>query len=412
MTLASTNEEGDRSRVQPRVQLSPGLYVHIPFCTVRCSYCDFHVAGFREGIAVRYVDTLLEEARELSEEGFRPQTIFIGGGTPSTLAIRDWTRLLGGLSEFFGGEQLLEWTVEANPGTVDGPKARIARDAGVDRISTGAQTFDPAGLAVLGRQHGADVVAGAHEILRDAGFERLSLDLIIGWPGQTIDSLAGDLRAIAEIDPDHVSLYHLSYEKGTLLERRRLAGQIAPLSDPAALRVARRALGGLGAAGYTRYEVSNLCRSGQASLHNLNYWQRGTYRGIGSGAASFDGRLRWRNRPDVGAYLRGGGRPERVEVEELSAETALEELLLLTLRLTDGITLDRFWEFAGTSPQDLCREALPELVEAGLLCCDDGTMRATARGFEVLDAVIVRLWEDCQRFARRRECPSRTPLQT
>jgi len=410
MVPASTNAEewtvpGERS-------LSPGLYVHIPFCTVRCSYCDFHVAGFRAAIVVRYVDTLLGEARRLAEEGFRPRTIFIGGGTPSSLAARDWARLLEGLAGLFAGEGLLEWTVEANPGTVDREKALIARAAGVDRISTGAQTFDPAGLAVLGREHGAETVAAAHEILRRAGFERLSLDLILGWPGQTLESIERDLRRVEEIDPGHISLYHLSYEKGTLLERRRRAGVVEPLPDARAIRLARRALGGLSRAGYTRYEVSNLCRPGQASLHNLNYWQGGCYRGIGSGAASFDGARRWRNRPDVGAYLRAEGLPERVDEEVIDARTAVEELLLLSLRLAEGLDLERFRAAAGAPAEEALSGALEELSEAGLVRREAGRLRATERGFEVLDAVIVRLWEEHQRFARRTPCPSRATPPT
>ena len=410
MAPVSTNAGGEEGARGP--SLAPGLYVHIPFCTVRCSYCDFHVAGFRSAIVVRYVDTLLDEARRLAGEGFLPRTIFIGGGTPSSLAAAEWARLLEGLAELFAAGGLLEWTVEANPGTVDREKARIARAAGVDRISTGAQTFDPAGLAVLGREHGAETVAAAHRILRDAGFARLSLDLILGWPGQTIESVEGDLRQVEEIDPDHISLYHLSYEKGTLLERRRRAGLVEPLPDARAIRLARSALGGLSRAGYTRYEVSNLCRPGQVSLHNLNYWQGGTYRGIGSGAASFDGERRWRNRPDVGAYLRAEGLPERVDVEEIGAETALEELLLLSLRLADGLDLERFRAAAGAPADVVLAGALVELAEAGLLVREAGRLRATERGFEVLDAIIVRLWEEHQRFARRTAWPSRTTPPT
>jgi oxygen-independent coproporphyrinogen-3 oxidase len=410
MAPASTNPVGEWD--PGRGPLSPGLYVHIPFCTVRCSYCDFHVAGFRAAIVVRYVDTLLEEARRLAGEGFRPRTIFIGGGTPSSLAAAEWARLLEGLAALFAADGLLEWTVEANPGTVDREKALIARAAGVDRISTGAQTFDPAGLRVLGREHGAETVAAAHETLRDAGFARLSLDLILGWPGQTIESVENDIRQVEAIDPGHLSLYHLSYEKGTLLERRRRAGLVEPLPDSRAIRLARCALGGLSRAGYTRYEVSNLCRPGQASLHNLNYWQGGSYRGIGSGAASYDGARRWRNRPDVGAYLRAEGLPERVDEEVIDAGTALEELLLLSLRLTEGLELERFRAAAGAPAEEALAGAIEELAEAGLLVREDGRLRATERGFEVLDAVIVRLWEDHQRFARRTPCPSRATPPT
>ncbi len=405
MIRRSTNRRPESDELSTEMSpLSPGLYVHVPFCTVRCSYCDFHVAGYRAAIAERYVDALLVEADLVAESGLSPRTIFIGGGTPSALPVGAWGRMLEGLSSRFGGGSLTEWTVEANPGTIDEEKARIALAAGVNRVSTGAQTFDPQGLKVLGREHGPEVVEGAHALLRDAGFRRLSLDLIIGWPGQTVRSVETDLAQVARIDPDHISLYHLSYEKGTALERRRELGRVTPLGDDAVIAIARRALGGLRSAGYTRYEVSNLCRPRQESLHNLNYWQRGTYRGIGSGAASFDGVRRFKNRPDVGAYLRAEGRPEQVEVEEIGAQTALEELLFLSLRLSVGLDLSEFRERAGVALADVCRSSLAELLGERLVELGPSHLRATERGFEVLDAVILRLWEDCQRIARIREC--------
>lgn len=404
MNQGSTNgghrDRGPEKRCIGEETISPGLYVHIPFCTVRCSYCDFHVASFRTQIASRYVDSLLTEADLLAAEGtFQPKTIFVGGGTPSVLSTPDWARLLQGLADRFG-HSLLEWTVEANPGTIDLEKGELARSAGVNRISTGAQTFDPHGLAVLGREHGPDVVERAHEVLREAGFERLSLDLIIGWPGQTTPSLESDLQKLASIDPDHVSLYHLSYESGTMLERKRQRGAVTPLSDEDVIQLSRTALGGLERAGYTRYEVSNLSRPGEESLHNLNYWQRGLYRGLGSGAASFDGVCRFKNRPDVGAYIRSEGRPELVEVEEITPQTALEEIVFLSLRLSDGLSLKEFEARSGDSLLANCPESLEELIERGLLELTETHLRATERGFEVLDALILKIWEECQRTAK------------
>lgn len=396
MERRSTNGGGGPVPEGLPEDLSPGLYAHIPFCSVRCSYCDFHVAGFREAVARKYVTALLAEADRLAETGFRPRTVFIGGGTPSSLPAPDWARLLEGFADRFRTPDLVEWTVEANPGTVDAEKARIALDAGVDRISTGAQTFDPEGLRVLGRQHASEEVAAAHATLREAGFRRLSLDLIVGWPGQTVSSVDTDLRAVRAIDPEHVSLYHLSYEDGTRLERQHRAGTVVPLADDSVLAVARRALGGLASAGYTRYEVSNLSRPGGAALHNLSTWRRGTYRGIGSGAASFDGRTRWRNRPDVGAYIRAEGSPERVDSERVDGHRALEEELFLSLRLTEGLDLGRLESRSAGAWSAERSSALAELLAAELVEVEEGRLRATERGFEVLDAVIVRLWEDCR----------------
>ena len=380
-----------------RESLSPGLYLHLPFCFSRCTYCDFHVGIFREDLSRQYVDSLEKEIDRLHRGGFSPKTIFVGGGTPSALGVQDWGRLLGLLGDRFSGDNLLEWTVEANPDSLDPEKIEIALRSGVDRISTGAQTFSARGLEILGRRHDAERVRQVHRWLEEFEMPRTSIDLIIGWPGQTESDVQHDVNSIVEIDPDHVSLYHLSYEQGTWLDEMRKRGQILPLDDESFIGIARVALGELKRAGYNRYEVSNLHLRGGPSLHNLNYWLRGQYIGVGSGAASFDGSKRWRNRPDIAAYIASEGFPERVDEETPSGVQEIEEHLMLSLRLLEGLSLERFRRETGVSLEETASGALDRYTDLGWLERRGDRVSASDRGFEVLDEMILGLVEEVER---------------
>lgn len=376
-----------------RESLSPGLYLHLPFCFSRCSYCDFHIGLFSEDKSSSYLDALEGELDRLHADNFVPKTVFVGGGTPSALEAREWKRLLQMVSERFSGDRLLEWTVEANPDSLDPAKIEIALECGVDRISTGAQTFSASGLEILGRRHDAERVRQVHRWLAEFGMPRTSLDLIIGWPGQKVEDVLTDIDAIVEIDPDHISLYHLSYEKGTVLDRMRREGQLKALEDEAFITLARHALGALQGAGYTRYEVSNLYTRGGPSLHNLNYWLRGDYVGVGSGASSFDGLKRWRNKPDISAYIAQAGSPYLVDEEVLSKEQVIEEHLLLSLRLSEGLSLSEFQKETGISLEKQAAGAVAGFIDLGWLDRCGDRLLASERGFEVLDEIIVGILE-------------------
>ncbi|MCI0651031.1 MAG: radical SAM family heme chaperone HemW [Planctomycetes bacterium] len=388
---------------------SPGLYVHVPFCHSRCTYCDFHTTGYREARAERYLSALTREADAVAQSGFTPVTIFIGGGTPSALSPRLFDRLLAVIEERFRTAALREWTVEANPGSLTAEKAEIAVRHGVDRASTGAQSFQREGLAILGRRHSAADVFESHRLLRDAGIRRCNVDLILGWPGQTDAALAADFRMLARLRPEHVSVYHLTYEEGTWLTRMRDRRLLRVESDETLIALGRAALVALECSGYTRYEVSNFAMPGEESLHNLNYWRRGVYRGIGSGAASFDGVRRWVNRPDVDAYIEGTARdsiPRSVD-EELGIGEAAAELLLLGLRLREGLPDARFLAAVGCSLAECAGSKLRELARGGFLEWDSGVVRATARGYEVLDSVVLALVEEVETWFQSGSEPTR-----
>lgn len=395
MTARSTNRRETGIEAIRHESYSPGLYVHVPFCRVRCTYCDFHVASLSPPVTRKYTQVLIKEIESIAVTGFKPRTIFIGGGTPSALDDDSWSDLLQALGDHFGAG-LSEWTVETNPESIDEKKLEVALQFGVDRISTGAQTFDEKGLSLLGRQHDASRVIEVHQMMHRLGVPRTNLDLIVGWPGQDEPSVIADLAAVEQIDPDHISLYHLSYERGTWLDKMRSRGDIDPLQDEQCIDRARQFLSGLTDQGYRRYEVSNLYKRGGESLHNLNYWQRGTYLGIGSGAASFHEGKRWKNLANVTSYIESEGSPKRVDQEVPDRITAAVETIMLQARLVSGLDLAEIRAATGFSLEHICESSLRRFERRGLLLHEEDRVRITDLGFEVLDSIILSLVEELE----------------
>ncbi len=347
------------------------LYVHLPFCAHRCGYCDFVTATGREHLHGSYVDALL---RELGEEhdGGPVDTIFLGGGTPTYTALPELLRLLRALPP--AGEL----TVEANPETVTDELARELRGAGVNRVSLGAQTFQPRLLEVLERRATPADVERAFRRLREAGFDNLSLDLVYGIPGQTAADVEADLDDAIALSPEHMSWYELEAKPGTRfthahgseLERQREA------METYFERVVERLIG----CGYRWYETANFCLAGTVDLrsqHNLGYWQGRDYLGLGIGAVSTIGDVRWRNTPRLSAYLAAVARGERPprDVEPLGRDVRLRERLMLGLRLDEPLRL------AALRPA-LDADGLARMTQLGLasVSADGSSLALTPRG--------------------------------
>jgi oxygen-independent coproporphyrinogen-3 oxidase len=310
------------------------LYVHLPFCSHRCGYCDFvTLVGRREGHGA-YVDAVLAELeleRDLLAD--EVETVFLGGGTPTFTEPAELARLLAALPA--AGEV----TVEANPETVTPELAGLLRGSGVSRVSLGAQSFQPALLAVLERRAGPDAVRAGFYHLRDAGFDNISLDLVYGIPGQGPADLSADIAEAIALGPEHLSCYELEAKPGTRFTASHgdeLARQAEAMEGYFELVVDT-----LVDAGYRWYETANFCRPGRQAAHNLGYWLGQDYLGIGIGAVSTVAGLRWRNRPSLAGYLSAlseGRRPPRDE-ESLEPEVVLRERLLLGLRLDEPLEL-------------------------------------------------------------------------
>jgi oxygen-independent coproporphyrinogen-3 oxidase len=320
----------------------PHLYVHIPFCPKVCPYCSFYKETSDRNKTQRFLDSvLLELDRRQEEEPVRPETIFFGGGTPSALYTRQLEYLLSGLRARLDLSALQEWTLEMNPATVSLEKAQLLRDLGVNRISMGVQSWDERLLKVLGRVHDAAQAERSYEILREAGFENVNLDLIFGVPTQSGAEWTSSLRKTIALGPEHISAYCLTYEEDTQFFARFRQGELTQdVNFDADLFESTMDL--LEGAGYGQYEISNYGRTGRECRHNLAYWLGRDYLGLGPSAFSTRGGARWQNIADTSTYgdrIHAGTFAESFR-EELTPETRRSETIAFSLRTDRGVAAE------------------------------------------------------------------------
>jgi oxygen-independent coproporphyrinogen-3 oxidase len=365
------------------------LYLHVPFCRRRCSYCDFNTYAGLEHLIGPYTAALATEIRRAGR-GERAATIFLGGGTPSILPIALAADLLAACRDAFAVEADAEISLEANPGTVDADKLAGLRRLGVNRLSFGVQSAHAAELELLGRLHTFEQAAEAVHMARVAGFDNLSLDLIYGLPRQSLAHWQATLNAAIDLSPDHLSAYCLTVEDGTPLAEWVATGH-APEPDPdLAAEMYELAAAALGAAGFTHYEISNWARPGRECRHNLVYWRNGEYLGFGAGAHSHRNvrsrrepvERRWWNVLAPAEYIARveAGRSAEAGGEEVSPTQAMGETMMLGLRLRDGISADVFYTRFGRALGEVYGRELDELTTQGLVEWDERCVRLTARG--------------------------------
>ncbi len=377
----------------PVLRRSPdALYLHVPFCFHKCHYCDFYslVESPTNDRQEAFTGALIAELQgRAGETPLRPETIFVGGGTPTLLRVDLWERLLGAMAGLGVLERAAEFTVEANPETVTPDLMRTLRAGGVNRVSMGAQSFQPPLLKALERWHDPATVPRAMEAARAAGIRNVNLDLIFAIPGQTLEQLDADLDAALALEPDHLSYYGLTYEPNTALTTRLRLGRVRPIEEDLEAQMFARLIERLTAAGYEQYEISNWARPGRRCRHNVNYWTNRDWLGLGPAAASHVAGWRWKNEPHLGHYLAGSPTPPVVDVEHLDADTRLGEALMLGLRLRDGVRLA--WLDEQVDADDARWSTIDDLVRLGLLERTATHLRLTGRGLFVADAVIARL---------------------
>jgi putative oxygen-independent coproporphyrinogen III oxidase len=361
-----------------------GIYIHVPFCLTRCGYCDFNAYAGLDHLASRYVAALLSEAELAASawEGVEVVSVFLGGGTPTTLEVADLKALLARVRSVFGVTPNAEVTIEANPDTVDEQKLAGLLEAGFGRLSMGAQSFDRSVLAALERVHQPASVIGAFRAARAVGYDNVNLDLIYGAAGETLESWERTLRETIALAPSHISAYGLAIEPATALGRQVARGDV-PVPDPdLQADMFEAACGLLGDAGYGHYEVSNWARPGCECRHNLGYWERRPYVGLGAGAHAYrDGRRSWNVRPPE-EYL---SMVERGELpvggsEELEPADAYLEEMFLRLRILQGIPAS--WVDDGRADPYL---------ETGLLFRDEDQLVPTERGMLLLNELVLGL---------------------
>jgi oxygen-independent coproporphyrinogen-3 oxidase len=366
-------------------------YVHVPFCAHRCGYCDFAIAVGQDALIDDYLAALETELSTLQS----PQaidTLFLGGGTPTHLDPRRLARLLSAVRRWLVPGEGYEFSVEANPDTLDAGRVEVLAEFGVTRVSVGVQSFRPHVLRALDRTHRADEVPAAVARVRER-IAQVSLDLIFAAPGQTEADWWADLADAVALAPDHVATYGLTYEKGTPLWKRRRRGEVVALTEEAELGLYAMGIDALEGAGFEHYEISNFARPGGRCRHNETYWTNEAYWGFGMGAARYVEGRRELNTRSLEGYIRKvrAGESPAIQSEELSPGDRARETMALQLRRSEGIARVAFREQTGFELDELAGEKLSALAGQGLLHDDGGRVWLTRRGKYVADGVIERL---------------------
>ncbi len=359
----------------------PGLYVHVPFCQSKCPYCDFYSVTSPDLISA-YLKALEQEARLYRGQFPAFDTLYLGGGTPSLLTGAQIAGLAKRVRRHFSFAAGTEFTLEANPDDISREKLGLWRDLGANRLSLGAQSFNEAELAFLKRRHTAAQTRAALPLIRAAGFENLGLDLIYGLPGQTPDAWLRTLEQALACAPEHLSCYQLTIAPGTPLSRRVARGRVALPDEEAQRTLFLLTCEFLGDRGYLQYEVANFARGEEYFCrHNLKYWQRLPYLGLGPAAHSFQGGRRWWNHRGLASYAAAlaAGRAPRAGREALTPEQVRLETLYLGFRTREGVDLEVIQSQSGWG------RVLSRLQAAGLLRLTNGRVEATPRGLVVSD---------------------------
>ena len=376
-----------------------GVYVHIPFCASRCSYCDFYSTLSLEQAAQPYIEALLAEARMRRCEigGESVKTLYLGGGTPSQLPLSLLTRLVRGLDEIIDLKDVEEFTVEANPDDVTAEWCVALPVLGVNRVSMGVQSFEDDILRFIGRRHTALQAVRAVENLRQAGIDNISIDLIYGLPGQTLDSWRATVEQALALQPQHISAYGLTYEEGTRLWLQRERGELLEVPEETCLEMYRILIDMLQAAGYEHYEISNFALPGCHSRHNSSYWDDTPYLGLGAAAHSYDGMVRRYNPNQLQQYIDSIMTGKTAfEQEEMACWERYDERVMLGLRTSRGMDADRLrQDFGDKAWNHFTREATKHLAAGRLRVTDNNRYILTRDGIMLSDTVIRDLmWEE------------------
>src|SRR5208283_2423577 len=320
------------------------LYIHIPFCIAKCYYCDFYsipVARSGAGEIKKYAEALLDEMSLRRDIAGDLLTVYMGGGTPTLFSAAEVAAILSGAREIFSIVPGAEISIEANPGTITDRQLAALREAGINRISIGIQSLSGSELCTLGRSHNVEDALSAVKSARKAGFDNISLDLIYGIPGQNMDIWKNTISRALELFPEHVSAYELTPEESTLLHAKLARGVYALPDEAVIIEMYYAAIEKMKAHGYIHYEISNFAKRGHEAVHNLNYWDRGEYLGVGAGAHSFFKGKREGNIPDLARYMEAINSSVMPVDEEtaLTAQDEFNEMIFLGLRKTEGIDM-------------------------------------------------------------------------
>lgn len=364
-------------------------YVHIPFCTQICYYCDFSKVFIKNQPVDDYLRALMEEIR--AYEPGPVDTLYIGGGTPSALSAPQLEFLLEGLASIFDISQVQEWTLEANPGDLSQDKIEVMAKAGLNRVSLGVQTFDNRELKQIGRMHQEKDIYESIDQLKAAGFHNISIDLIYALPHQTMEQVQVNVEKALGLDIPHMSLYSLILENHTVFMNRMRRGQLNLPQEDLEVDMFHYIINRLKEAGFDHYEISNFCRPGYESRHNLMYWDNAEYYGLGAGASGYLNGIRYRNHGPIRHYLNAVAAGDaRVYQEELSLKEQMEEELFLGLRKRAGVSIARFEKKFQRSFDEVYGAVVQQLIHEGLLIQEGDRLRTSQKGLFLGDTVAER----------------------
>ncbi|MFS9239127.1 radical SAM family heme chaperone HemW [Streptococcus australis] len=361
-------------------------YVHIPFCTQICYYCDFSKVFIKNQPVDAYLEHLIQETR--SYEIGKLRTLYIGGGTPTALSAQQLAYLLSELHKVMDLSEVEEFTIEANPGDLDPDKIAVLKDSQVNRVSLGVQTFDNKMLKKIGRSHQEQDIYDNIRHLKQAGFDNISIDLIYALPGQTMEQVKENVAKAIDLDIPHMSLYSLILENHTVFMNRMRRGKLPLPKEELEAEMFEYIIEELEKAGFEHYEISNFSKPGFESRHNLVYWDNAEYYGLGAGASGYVDGIRYKNHGPIRHYLEAveAGKA-RITEEHLTLEEKMEEELFLGLRKKTGVSKARFEEKFGVSFDQRYGQVVASLTEQGLLVPDDKQVRMTKRGLFLGDTV-------------------------
>jgi len=364
-------------------------YVHIPFCTQICYYCDFSKVFIKNQPVDSYLEHLLQEFHSYDIQKLR--TLYIGGGTPTALSASQLEVLLDGLTKNLDLSVLEELTIEANPGDLDEEKISVLKNSAVNRVSLGVQTFDDKMLKKIGRSHLEKDIYENIDRLKLAGFDNISIDLIYALPGQTMDQVKDNVAKAIALDIPHMSLYSLILENHTVFMNRMRRGKLPLPKEELEAEMFEYIISELEKAGFEHYEISNFSQPGFESRHNLMYWDNAEYYGIGAGASGYVDGVRYKNHGPIRHYLKAVEEGNaRFNEEHLSQREQMEEEMFLGLRKKSGVSIARFEEKFERSFQELYGDIVKDLIQQGLMQIDGDRVRMTKRGLFLGDTVAER----------------------
>ena len=364
-------------------------YVHIPFCTQICYYCDFSKVFIKNQPVYEYLQALIREFESYDIKKLR--TLYIGGGTPTSITAEQLEYLLTNLTKHLDLSVLEEFTIEANPGDLTEDKIEVLKHSAVNRVSLGVQTFNDKHLKQIGRSHNEAQIYSTISNLKEAGFHNISIDLIYALPGQTMEDVKENVAKAIALDIPHLSLYSLILEHHTVFMNKMRRGKLQLPKEDLEAEMFEYIISELEANGFEHYEISNFTKPGFESRHNLMYWDNAEYFGVGAGASGYLNGVRYRNRGPIQHYLKAVAQGNaRLSEEKLTKDEMMEEELFLGLRKKTGVSIARFEEKFGLSFEERYGQIVRELCQQGLLVLDDKVVRMTKKGLFLGDTVAER----------------------